>query len=47
MGLGHSGGSAATDLLTELVACPIETENDGAVILRRRFGFRRFRIDFR
>jgi len=28
------GGSAATHFLTELVGCPIETENDGAGILR-------------
>jgi hypothetical protein len=34
-GLGYSSSSAATHLLTELVTCPIETEDDGAVILRR------------
>ena len=45
MGLGYSGGSAATDLFTELVTCPIETENDGAAI--PGIGFRWFRIDFR
>ena len=47
MRLGYSSSSAATHLLTELVTRPIETENDGAVIVRRRFGSRRFRIDTR
>jgi hypothetical protein len=37
MGLCYSGGSAATDRLRELVACPIEAESDGPGL---RIGFR-------